>query len=111
MPSTRATHKDFEIQLSFCSQKANLDEKAMVLKVTRTPGQRRNGEQVSQGLGVFLKARTCQDKCCGRQGESRDGVEEEGLQNSKGHKILEERRGKVGAEHRTAHPRKLCALE
>lgn len=42
-------NKDFEIQLSFCSQKANLDEKAMVLKAACTLGQRRNGGQGLSG--------------------------------------------------------------
>lgn len=58
------------------------------------------GGRVSQGLGVFLKARTCRDKDCGQQGKGgmqwrgkdykaqkvREGVRD---------KILEKREGKV----------------
>lgn len=55
--------------------------------------------RVLQGLGVFLKARTCQDKHCGQQGKGR--MEQRGkdyeAQKIRGvrNKILEEGEGKV----------------
>lgn len=40
MPSTLEKRQDSEVQLSFCSQKANLDEKAMAPRSVSTRAQR-----------------------------------------------------------------------
>lgn len=69
----------------------------MVPKAAHTLGQRRNGGRLSQGLGVFLKTRTCQDKDRGPQGKGR--VEWRGkdyeVSKVRGKRRLEEREDKV----------------
>lgn len=56
MPSTSEKNKDFKTQLSFCSQKANLDEKAIVPKIACTLGQRRNRGQGPSGTRSLPKS-------------------------------------------------------
>lgn len=72
----------------------------MVPKAAHTLGQRRNEGRLSQGLGVFLKTRTCRDKDRGPQGKGR--VEWRGkdyevpkVRNGVRNKRLEEREDKV----------------
>ena len=69
----------------------------MVPKAAHTLGQRRNGGRLSQGLGVFLKTRTCRDKDRGPQGKGR--VEWRGkdykVSKVRGKRRLEEREDKV----------------
>lgn len=57
---------------------------------------------VTQGLGVFLRARICQGEHCGQQGEK--GMEQRGkdykaqkVRRGVRNKILEEREGNMGS--------------
>lgn len=80
MPSTQEKCKDFEIQLSFCSQKANLDEKAIAPKVACTLGQRRNGGgQGLAGTRSLPKGQDLPGQTLWATGERQDGAEREGL--------------------------------
>lgn len=72
----------------------------MVPKAAHTLGQRRNGGRLSQGLGVFLKTRTCRDKDCGPQGKGRmewrgKGYEAPKVREGIRSKRLEDREDKV----------------
>lgn len=72
----------------------------MVPKAAHTLGQRRNGGRLSQGLGVFLKTRTCWNKDCGPQGKGRmewrgKDYEAQKVREGVRNKRLEEREDKV----------------
>ena len=69
-------------------------------KAAHTLGQRRNGGRLSQGLGVFLKTRTCWNKDCGPQGKGRmewrgKDYEAQKVREGVRNKRLEEREDKV----------------
>lgn len=89
MPSTLEKRQDSEVQLSFCSQKANLDEKAMAPRSVSTRTQR-GGASLSGTPGLPI-GQDLLEPILWAQGKG-------GL----GRKILVEREGKVGTEGSTS---------
>lgn len=101
MPSTQEKHEDFEIQLPFCSQKANLDEKAMAPKVACTLDQRRNGDgQGLSGTWSLPKGQDLPGQTLWATGERRDGAE--GItklkSSEKEHENIREKRRQGGVQ-------------